>query len=196
MNGFKFSKIEIEHLLRAWIFVSLAFAIILQQGGILSPTFLYYFIMAGITVGIGFLLHELAHKYFAQRYGCFAEFRSDPFMLLIGVIMSFFGFVLIAPGAVMIHGTITKKRNGVISLAGPGTNVLLAAIFFGITFVQNSLVSEVARYGLIINAWLAAFNMIPFGNIDGQKIWQWNKAAYFGILALALGFLVLSFTIK
>jgi len=28
------------------------------------------------TLGIGFLLHELAHKFVAQRYGCFAEFRS------------------------------------------------------------------------------------------------------------------------
>lgn len=195
MIQLKFSKVEVEHLLRAWILVSLAFAIILKSGSMFQITFLYYFIIAGITVGIGFLLHELAHKYFAQRYGCFAEFRSDPFMLFIGVAMSFFGFVLIAPGAVMIHGTITTKRNGIISIAGPFTNVILAGVFLALAFAQNTLVSEVAKYGLMINAWLAAFNMIPFGNIDGQKILKWSKTAYFLTLALAIGFLVAYFAL-
>ena len=39
--------------------------------------------MAGVTVGSGFLIHELCHKVVAQRYRCWAEFRSDDKMLLM-----------------------------------------------------------------------------------------------------------------
>lgn len=193
ISQLKFSRIEILHLLRAWIMVSIAFAIVLNEDGLFSNKFFYYFIISSITVGAGFLLHELAHKYFAQKFGCFAEFRADNMMLILAIIMSFFGFLFAAPGAVFIFGTITVKRNGIISVAGPAMNIVLAAVFFGLTYVSDPLISEVSKYGVLINAWLAVFNMIPFANIDGAKIWRWNKAVYFFTLALAIGFMILAF---
>ena len=76
----KFSRVEIEHLLRAWVLVSLAFAILIT-GFSLTATFAVAMLFSAITAGIGFLGHELMHKYVAQRYGCWAEFRANDFML-------------------------------------------------------------------------------------------------------------------
>ena len=59
----KFSKVEVRDLMKAWIAISIAFGIVLRSG-----TFLNSFLLAGITVGVGFLLHELAHKVVAQHY--------------------------------------------------------------------------------------------------------------------------------
>ena len=94
------------------------------------------FLISLFTAGIGFLLHELAHKFVAQYYGCEAEFRSMDQMLYFAVGLSLFvGILFAAPGAVMIAGGVTRKENGIISVAGPLTNYVLAGIFYLISTV-------------------------------------------------------------
>ncbi len=187
----QFSQTEITHLTRAWVAISLAFAILLSGGNLFSPQFITMLIISGVTVGLGFLLHEMGHKYVAQRYNCFAEFRADNKMLLLAIGMSFFGFIFAAPGAVMIQGMVTRERNGKISIAGPLVNIVLAAIFLILLFVN--ILPTVAGYGAFINSLLAAFNMIPLGNIDGKKILNWNRTAYFATAAIAVILLVISY---
>lgn len=190
------SETEIRDLIKAWLAISAAFAVLLG-GPVLSSKFYSAFVISSLTVGIGFLLHELGHKFAAQRYGCFAEFRSFDVMLVLAVIMSFFGFVFAAPGAVMISGPVGVRRNGKISLAGPLVNIALAAIFLAaLLVVKNPLASSISFYGYTVNSWLALFNMLPFWNFDGAKILRWSKLA-FGIavaasfaLMLAQGFLM------
>ena len=46
---------------------------------------------------------------------------------------------------------------------------------------------ELSALGYMINAWLALFNLIPFRGFDGQRIIEWSKPAYFGILITAIG---------
>ena len=184
----RFSETEIEHLTKAWVAISLAFAILLSGGDILSSKFTTLLIVSGLTVGLGFLFHELGHKFVAQKYGCYAEFRASNGMLILAILMSFIGFIFAAPGAVMIAGRVTKERNGKISLAGPAVNLVLAIVFLGLILI--GFFPEYTGYGLIINAWLAAFNMIPFGNFDGIKILRWSKPAYFVTLAVAVALLV------
>ena len=82
-----------------------------------------------VIVSVCFLLHEMGHKYAAQRYGAWAEYRMFPMGLGLCLLMSFFGFLFAAPGAVMIAGYIDNKRNGVISMAGPIVNLVLGALF-------------------------------------------------------------------
>lgn len=172
------SETEVKDLIKAWIAISAAFAI-LFSGTIFSITFYYSFIIASLTVGIGFLFHELGHKLLAQHYGCFAEFRAFNQMLILAIVMSFFGFIFAAPGAVMISGPVGLRRNGKISLAGPAVNIVLAILFLGFLFSNpTGITATIAYYGLLINTWLALFNMIPFGNFDGAKILKWNKIIY------------------
>ena len=89
-----FSLNELKELGRAWLLVSIAFAIVFV-GFSLDARFFLAILMAGFTAGIGFLLHEMAHKFVAQKFGCKAVFQAFDKMLWIGVLMSFFGFIFI-----------------------------------------------------------------------------------------------------
>jgi Zn-dependent protease len=189
----KFSQIEIRDLLKAWIAISVAFAIVLS-GGVLSPVFLVNILLSALTVGIGFLLHELGHKFVAQRYGCFAEFRADNFMLMIAVLTSFLGVIFAAPGAVMIAGRVSKERNGKISVAGPMVNIVLAVLFLPLPFIfQGGFLYSIGVFGFFVNSWLALFNMLPFWVLDGKKVLAWNKVVYFITLGIPIGFLFLGY---
>ncbi len=190
----KFSSIEIRDLLKAWIAISLAFAIIMNKSIPLdvlpNKNFFLILIISAFTVGIGFLLHELSHKYLAQKYNCFAEFRSFDIMLILAIIFSFFGFIFAAPGAVMISGRITKEKNGKISMMGPLSNLIIAFIFLLLSFIITSnLFLLITNYGVMINSWLALFNLIPFWNFDGAKIFHWNKLVYFALVIIAIIFI-------
>ncbi|MFH1182555.1 MAG: metalloprotease, partial [Candidatus Woesearchaeota archaeon] len=187
----QFSKTEIQHIARAWAAITLAFAIMSSGGNLFSSTFLFALFVSAITVGTGFVAHELCHKYLAQRYGFISEFRAFDQYLVLAIIMSFFGFIFAAPGAVFIAGRIDRVRNGRISAAGPLANIVMAAVFLALAFVPVQIIQIIAVSGLTINAWLAFFNMLPFGNFDGAKIFAWNKMVYAFLAAAALILLVI-----
>ncbi len=187
------SSTEIKDLFIAWIMISFAFAIArtVDKGitfeSFFSINFLIFIIISAVTVGLAFLFHELAHKIVAQRYKCWAEFRADITMLGLGVLMSFLGVVFLAPGAVMIFGNIDYKQNGKISLAGPLTNIILAILLLPLLFIQfsNPIVQTIVDSGYLINAWLALFNMIPFWNFDGAKIYAWNRKLFYAMIVVS-----------
>jgi Zn-dependent protease len=193
----KFSNREIIDLAKAWIALSIAFGIVLTARGsfnfFASNTYFYEIlsstILASITVGIGFLLHEGAHKYYAQKYGHFAEFYASDTMLLLAIVIALspLKMIIALPGAVMISGMITRRQYGKIALAGPVTNFILAGLFGLLTFLStNNIVLLISVYGFIINTWLGLFNMIPFWELDGKKILNWNSQIYFITLGIGL----------
>ena len=190
MRRLRLNEGEGLELLKAWVAISLAFAIVLNKN-IFSSSFILTLLLAGLTVGVGFLAHELAHKIVAQRYGCYAEFRAFNGMLILAVLMSFFGFVFAAPGAVFISGYVNIEKNGKISLSGPLINSILATLFLilGIT-ISTGFWSEVFGYGFMINSWLALFNMIPVWNLDGTTILRWSKTVYFSMVIICIGFFI------
>jgi Zn-dependent protease len=176
------SRKELIDLSKAWLMLSIAFAV-LMTGFSFTAKFLTAIAIASFTVGLGFLLHELSHKFLAQKYGCFAEFRSFDLMLILALVMSFFGFILAAPGGVMIKGHIGRSRNGIISAAGIVANIILSFLFLLLLILTP--LKTIAYYGFYINAWLAVFNLIPIGNFDGIKVLLWDKKAYLLLVVLA-----------
>lgn len=184
-KNFSFSHTEIIDLIKAWAAITIAFSIARARLAGSFEEFVLSFIVSAVAVGAAFLLHELAHKYMAIKYRCSAEFRANNQMLIMMIFISFMGVILAAPGAVVIRGHITKKEYGIISLAGPGTNIFLAVISipFAIIF-SRSLIGFIASYSVFINSWLAMFNMIPFGMFDGKKILDWSKEVYYPILII------------
>ncbi len=190
----KFTSAELKDLTAAWLMISLAFAILLSGADtiFINPMlFFLSFAIAALTAGIGFLLHEVMHKYVAQQYGLMAEFRAFYNMLFLAIALSFFGFIIAAPGAVIIQsyrGYISREKNGKISLAGPMTNILLAVLFLALIllFKPTGIFNMMFSYGLTINSLLALFNLIPFIPFDGKKVWDWNKSVYFASVAAAL----------
>lgn len=167
----KFSRLEIKHLARAWFLVSLMFAVAYSG---LSAMIIYTLPVTLLIAGLAFVLHELAHKAVAQRAKCWAEFRANDQMLLLGLLLSVTGIIIAAPGAVMVHGA-TRNTHGKIALAGPLVNLFLALLFLAASTASSS---ALIFFGLRINALLAVFNLIPFPPFDGHSVWQWNKAAY------------------
>ncbi len=92
-------KSEIIDLALSLVALTIAFSVLGKKG---IPEMEIFFVSA-VGVGTGFLLHELAHKFLAQRYGYWAEYQANYFGLVAVVAMAFMGFIFAAPGAVMIR---------------------------------------------------------------------------------------------
>jgi len=188
-----FSDYEKEQLRESIGFLTLAFALALSNGLFVvmdDPSILITTLpLAFAAVMTGFLLHELAHKWMAQQYGCWAEYRGNKNGLYFALAMSAFGFLLAAPGAVMVSGRITDRQNGIIAAVGPLTNIAIAIVALPIYIFTVgldwpiSLLGELARFIIVINLILGGFNMIPVQPLDGSKVIMWSKPAYLGIIA-------------
>ncbi|MBI2573610.1 metalloprotease [Candidatus Woesearchaeota archaeon] len=197
LHKIKTSKTELIDITKALLAVAVTFAVLRAGVNLFNPgsfpilataDFWLVFVVSIFTAGIGFLLHELAHKVVAQRYGCVAEFRSFDQMLLLALGLALLiGFTFIAPGAVMIAGNITRKENGIVSMAGPMTNYILGLMFLGLIFIFPAA-GLIFAIGFQINMWLGLFNMIPFGNFDGIKIFYWSKIVWTLMVAFGIFF--------
>jgi len=186
LNKYSFSTKEINDLVKSWLILSLAFGIILSDK-IFDASIIKYIGLSAMTVGVAFIFHELAHKFVAQKYGLFAEFRANYTMLYLALIMSLFGFIFVAPGAVMIRGQPGKSRYGRVAMAGPLMNIVLGIIFGMFYFIYGG---QLLFYGFIINSFLALFNMLPIAMFDGKKIYNWNKNVFW-IMVITSGMLVM-----
>lgn len=186
-SGHTVSSTEARHIFIAWMALGLAFSItyavdtgygvsIIQAG---LSFLLSYFAVMLLVVGSGFVLHELSHKFIAQRYGYWAEFRLWPLGVLLALATSFIGFLFAAPGATYIAGTgISDRENAIISVAGPVVNVIVAGLFLPVLLVGLStggLLLLLGLEGVYVNIFLGAFNMLPIMPLDGAKVWRWSK---------------------
>jgi Zn-dependent protease len=200
-GGIRFGRTETIHILIAVAVLTFAFAMVFY-GGVLTAFEGVEVIAFAVALGVsfvivltGFLLHELAHKFVAQRNGAWAEFRIFPLGLIMALIFSLTGFVFAAPGAVYIQGNISRRQNGIISLAGPLTNLVIGGLFLvGWLLIPGTglLIFVLGQVGLV-NLLFAAFNLIPIPPFDGSKVASWNIGVYLGILAVAVLLLLVGF---
>lgn len=200
---FKFTASEVRDLIIAFIVISLCFAIV--NGGRNPDAVLSILPIVMVGVGAGFILHELGHKFVSMKYGYWAEFKLWPQGLIFALITSFFGFVFAAPGAVYTYANyMTDEINGKISIAGPVVNIALALIFLAIAVAvyPSALYSEtyalvfiICAVGYSINSFLAVFNLLPIGNLDGSKVMTWNFGIWVVTIAIAGILTLLSMTI-
>ena len=188
---------ELLALSTAWIVLGISFSTRFMFRWFATPiALLEVFLLTMLVIGTGFLGHELTHKFMAQRYGAWAEFRLwtiGAMMTLVFAAVSQGSFIFAAPGAVYIASRssyigdpMDRKANGIISLVGPLVNVAAAGIF-GLVYVVFSAAGIGALvingfsflpWAIFINLWLGAFNMIPFFILDGQKVLTWNRAIW------------------
>jgi len=202
-----FSRIEVRDIIVAWVALGVAFSFVLEGGGIQllvgsGPnliTAVFYVGVSLVTVGPGFVFHELSHKFLAQRYGYWAEFRMWPAGLLLALVTGLIGLIFAAPGATYISGmNISKSENGKISLAGPLTNIAIALLFLPLNYpilqAPTSLLGVVGYVGLRVNAILGLFNMLPIGPLDGAKVFSWNLLVWIAMfIPLGAAFVYLNF---
>jgi Zn-dependent protease/CBS domain-containing protein len=127
-----------------------------------SPTGSYW--VVGILTSVVFfgsvLAHELAHSLAARRHGI----RVD------GITLWMLG------GVARLDGEAPSPRGEfLIAAVGPGTSVLLAGLFgAGAAAISAlgapGLLGSALAWLAVINAILAAFNLIPAAPLDGGRI--------------------------
>jgi Zn-dependent protease len=181
----RFSKLEILHLVIATALVA-AVGMSLYRFQ-LRWDFLAIFISA-------FVIHELGHKFLAQFYRAWAEFRVLFYGIVVTAIsaLPFFPFKFIAPGAVMISGNLSVGRYGRVSLIGPLTNLAMGAGFL-CTYLLTAFIDSpnaILLVGARFNGFIGFFNLIPFMGLDGQKIFGWNKIVWVLTMAGAIGLFI------
>jgi Zn-dependent protease len=196
-RGVRFTSRELLDLGVAWVALGVAFAVFFAGGGpgllrlLGSGGFVVAVGVSLATAGVAFLCHELGHKVVATRFGRVAHFRADYGMLFIAVISALVGFLFAAPGAVYHSGrNSTAREYGLIALAGPAVNVALAALFAPAVLVDGTL-GFVGGRGVAINLFLAAFNLVPFGGLDGRTVREWSTAVWLGAFVPCVGLTVL-----
>jgi Zn-dependent protease len=180
----RFSRTEIKHLLVA-TFLVLLVGMSFNNYRYISFEFLVIFIIA-------FLFHELAHKFLANFYGSWAEFRAEVYGLIVTAISAipFIPFKFIAPGAVIV-GISDKEKLGKVALIGPITNLVMGFLFLLLSYLYPFLLYF--NIGASFNAWISMFNLLPFGVLDGQKIFNWNKLVWFFTMAITMTLFIISY---
>jgi Zn-dependent protease len=152
---------------------------------------LIFYILVGLwwvpltTIGLflaTFMIHEMAHKLAAQRFGMWAEFRMTANGYYMSALAILFSIPIFGTGVVFTSGAKSMEEDGKVNLAGPFSNFLVASILVVISLLifllqgpMHFLALFVLRTGIILNAILGLFNMIPFQPFDGGTVRAWSK---------------------
>ncbi len=191
----KFSRIEIIHLLISIFVLTIAFAFALTNNNLFAGFGNFRLLPLGIVMSFlgiltAFFFHELSHKFMAQRYGLWSEFRMYPMGLLLAFLLAIFtGFVFAAPGAVMFRGDSRNFETGRIATAGPLANLLVAFITFPLylfVFFETPTIGPIVGFICLINAFLATFNLLPLGPLDGAKVIRWNGTVWIILFSISI----------
>jgi len=138
------------------------------------------------------ILHEVAHGYVADRFGdptarLLGRLTLNPIPHVDPMMSILLPLVLIFTGSPVIFGAAKpvpvdpfnlrnpKKDMALVSLAGPATNFLIAAVAalflkLGVTFIHNPLIFEAIFTIVKLNLLLGIFNLIPIPPLDGSKV--------------------------
>jgi Zn-dependent protease len=194
----KFSALEIRHLIISMVVLTVAFTFALTGNNLITGLRIGFnpgripFGLAISFFGIvtAFFFHEISHKIIAQKQNLWAEYRMFPqglgFALFLGL---FTPFVFAAPGAVMFMGGSRYHETGKIAMAGPLANISIALITLPIylyVVFEFELIGQLIGFVCLINAFLATFNLLPFGPLDGVKIIRWNATLWIILLIISI----------
>tara|TARA_Y100000768_G_scaffold377116_1_gene349949 strand:+ start:411 stop:1256 length:846 start_codon:yes stop_codon:yes gene_type:complete len=195
-----FSEVEVRHLSLATLAFTIALGFLGRPifSGFDPGSFIFMSLICFFALAPAFLLHEMAHKFSARYYGCWAEFRASPSGLRFGVIFAVLtGWIFMAPGAVMVVGQTTRSQFGKIALAGPVTNVILWGIgLIGVMLYsgENAIIQIFLEYWMMGNGIFALLNMLPFGPLDGKKIKAWSDSIFLTWLTICASMVWFNFT--
>ena len=171
----------------------------------------YQFLLLAPSILIGLTFHEYAHAYVAYRLGDPTAKQLGRLTLnpakhldLFGTIMLFiahFGWakpVPVNPG----YFKNPKRDMLLVSLAGPGANLVIAAVFALILRLtgigsdgQNQVLFLFLYLGILINISLTVFNLLPIPPLDGSRmihaVWPDDKEKEYKIFERVSGFVLI-----
>jgi len=197
LNKTLIEKGEALQIIISVLAISLALTIVLSKFAVYKgesftlTQWLFTVVVMLVTVGSGFILHEMAHKLVAIYFGAYARFQMWlNGLIFMFILVLFLPIIIAAPGAVYIYAKkLTKRENGLISVAGSITNISIMFIFFLLAKfspIPFLFMNNIWTFGAYINAILAAFNMIPLGPLDGGKVFAWNKLVWLAVILIPI----------
>lgn len=165
------------------------------------------FLIIALALLLSVSVHEFSHAWVANRLGDSTAkdmgrltlnplAHVDPLGLIVLLLL---GFGWGKPVPVNYYNLKSPKRDAaLISLAGPGSNFILALIMAILFHVLNIFLAGIGQnivYFLILyNLFLGVFNLLPIEPLDGFKIVngilppslsvQWVQLAPYGIFIL------------
>ena len=193
---------EAKHLSAGAVLVLLVGLSIAPNFRFLSSPIWAMFLSAGLFAA-SFLLHELSHKFTAQKNGLWAEFRMTSFGAILTLFSIFSPFKIIAPGAVTISGYASEPTFGRVAVAGPITNIVLGVLMATVSIVMPTNIPSFSNVSVLksivvstwaINGFLAVFNLIPFGILDGRKVFIWNKRVWVVVFVISATLTILAYS--
>ncbi|MFX1603276.1 MAG: hypothetical protein ACFFCK_07295 [Promethearchaeota archaeon] len=174
-------------------------AILDPPSWIFSPLWVYLPAML-MVFWSSFMVHEMAHKFVSQRYGMTSEFRMTPQGYYLSAIAILFGIPIFGTGTMMTGGVRSMDDFAKSSLAGPVSNLAIAGCLVAIAEIivatGGSLIGPlgfVISYGIILNALLGLFNMIPLRGFDGGTVFRWDKRIWVVVTASLLLLLLIGY---
>jgi Zn-dependent protease len=190
-----FSYKELKHLaLGSLLVIGVGLSMGYYSSGI-SEQGIIFMVGLAITLTTSFFIHEIAHKITAQKSGLWAEFRLTLWGSMLTVVFMVLPviFKIISPGAVMISGPAKRHDIGKISIAGPLSNIALSCIFLVLMIIPNPYY-WIFAIGALFNSYIALFNLIPFGILDGFKIFHWSKKIWIISFIISIVLMAISYS--
>ena len=91
----RFSRVEIRDILISVIVLSLAFTLMMMRGNWkysdVGLLFLIFYALSFVIITLSFIPHEMGHKFVAQKYGAWSEYRKSNNGLIFAVLISLLG---------------------------------------------------------------------------------------------------------
>lgn len=157
-------------------------------------------VLEAILIAFSVLVHELAHRNVARRYRCYSKYVIDPIGLMLTLVSSISPFIrIIIPGYVLIScagywGDYGRNGNRAVlmsTIAGPLSNIVLGFIFYAISIaITSPLLKHVLFSISSLNGWLAFFNLLPLGPLDGARIIRGAPITWVIMFACSLALMI------
>jgi Zn-dependent protease len=80
----------------------------------------------------------------------------------------------------MIAGVADKDTIGKTAVSGPFTNLVICAASIALTFIvpESNPFFVAVVFAAAFNAFIAVLNLLPFGILDGWKVFHWSKLVW------------------
>jgi hypothetical protein len=187
---FKVSLLEALVAVFSIILLGVTFAYVNDGRHFILLNIAVFSIIAGMTT----VIHELAHWYYATRYGTRTELRFwgiGTLALLVTTLL--FGVVFGQPARTIINSPekLEKKKMGIISMAGPLVSLSISAVFLMVMAFGGSF-SYIGVKGLPISMVACVYSLLPIYPMEGKNVWNWDRKAWaFAFLPALIAYMAL-----
>jgi hypothetical protein len=187
---------SLEWLVGGFAALALAVAYVVAKKAVLTPDLIVlYLVTACVVTG----LHDFTHRYFAFKYKAVTEYQfwGLGFVAMFATAF-FFGLMYGMPARTLVNNAKDMKPKDLAIVYGSGPLVSFAAalVFLALALFGGPL-AGVGVMGVSMNLLSATYSLMPFKNMDGNKIYTYNKLywalAFLPVLAVYFATMVYMF---